>query len=67
VKEHNKSKESVAEVLEDLAPYTSYILELIEQEVKKKEFHSMRYKSEDCYNEVVALKKILNLMRFLLK
>lgn len=55
------------EILKDLSPYTSYILELIEKEIRRKEFTAQRYKSEADYNEVVALKKILNLMRFLLK
>ena len=60
-------KDSKKEVLKDLSPYTSYILELIEKEMRRKEFNAQRYKSEADYNEVIALKKILNLMRFLLK
>ena len=60
-------KDAKKEVLKDLSPYTSYILELIEKEMRRKEFIAQRYKSESDYNEVIALKKILNLMRFLLK
>tara|TARA_B100000579_G_C22849354_1_gene866376 strand:+ start:15279 stop:15479 length:201 start_codon:yes stop_codon:yes gene_type:complete len=61
------SKSSKKEVLNELSKYTAYILELVEKEIRRKEFSAMRYKDESDYNEVVALKKILNLMRFLLK
>ena len=67
MKEHNKSKDSIEEVLEELSPYTDCILAMIEDKIKRAEFFSIRYKSEDYYNEIVYLKKILNLMRFLLK
>ena len=61
------SKDSKEEVLRELSKYTAYILELIESEIRRKDFSAMRYKEESYYNEVIALKKILNLMRFLLK
>ena len=63
----SKGSDSKEEVLKELSPYTAYILELVEAEVRLKEFHTQRYKDEASYNEVIALKKILNLMRFLLK
>jgi len=62
--------EELEALLEELKPYSGFILSILEENVRKKTFFMMRYAkmgSEGYYNEVVALKKIINILRFILK
>jgi|SaaInlStandDraft_2_1057019.scaffolds.fasta_scaffold137307_3 hypothetical protein len=59
--------EEAEEILEELSEYTGYILGLIETHRQKADFNSKKYHTEDYYNEMILLNKILNLLRFLLK
>ena len=59
--------EEAEEILEELSEYTGYILGLIETHRQKVDFNSKKYHTEDYYNEMILLNKILNLLRFLLK
>ena len=59
--------EDIEEVLDELKPYSAYLLEVLEAKRRESEFFSRKYHSEEYYEEVVRLNKILNLLRFLLK
>ena len=50
-------------------PYSGYLIDLLERRIKVK-FRMYKYREEDgesYYNEIVALKKTVNVLKFLLK
>ena len=62
--------EELEALLDEIKPYSGFILNILEETVRKKTFYMMRYRkmdSESYYNEIVALKKIINILRFTLK
>lgn len=67
----NKRLEEIEELLDEIKPYSGYLMDLLDRRTKIKEFRMYKYRnSEDCekyYNEIVALKKISNILSFLLK
>ena len=62
--------EDLIETLEDLKPYTSMILELLDNEIEANEFFAWKYheaSEQRYYYEVIRLKKIRNLLAFVLR
>jgi len=55
------------DLLEELSKYNGLILSLLEEKIRHNTFCLYKYHNEAYYNQVVALKKVLNIMRFLLK
>ena len=62
----DKKCKDLIETLEELSPYTSMILSLLDLRIKEAMFHSYKYHSEEYYDEVIRLKKIRNLLAFVL-
>lgn len=67
----NKRLEEIEELLDEIKPYSGYLIDLLDRRIKIKEFRMYKYRtSEDgeaYYNEIIALKKTVNVLRFLLK
>ena len=57
----------LVEILEELSPYTPLIIELLDKEIETNEFFTWKYHTEHYYNEVIRLKKVRNLLWFLLR
>lgn len=70
MKDSTKKLREVNELLDELKPYSGYLIDLLERRKQIKEFRMYKYREEDgesYYNEIIALKKIVNVLRFLLK
>jgi len=67
----NKRLEEIEELLDEIKPYSGYLMDLLDRRTKIKEFRMYKYRTsedgEKYYNEIVALKKISNILSFLLK
>ena len=71
MKDNTKQLRELNELLDELKPYSGYLIELIESSIEMKEFRMYKYKNtedgEAYYNEIIALKKIVNVLNFILK
>lgn len=71
MKDAKKKLKEVNELLDEIKPYSGYLIDLLERRIKIKEFRMYKYRntedSEAYYNEIIALKKTVNVLRFLLK
>ena len=71
MKDSTKKLREVNELLDELKPYSGYLIDLLERRTQIKEFRMYKYRNtedgEAYYNEIIALKKIVNVLRFLLK
>lgn len=71
MKDNTKKLKELNELLDELKPYSGYLIELIEGRIEMKEFRMYKYRNtedgEAYYNEVIALKKIVNVLNFILK
>ena len=71
MKDSTKKLRDINELLDEIKPYSGYLIDLIERRIKIKEFRMYKYRNtedgEAYYNEIIALKKTVNVLRFLLK
>ena len=67
MKDSTKKLREINELLDEIKPYSGYLIDLLERRIKVKEFRMYKYREEDgesYYNEVVALKKTVNVLKF---
>lgn len=70
MKDAKKELREIHELLDEIKPYSGYLIDLLERRIKVKEFRMYKYREEEgesYYNEIIALKKTVNVLRFLLK
>lgn len=71
MKDSKKQLRELNELLDEIKPYSGYLIDLLERRVDVKEFRMYKYRNtedgEAYYNEIIALKKTVNVLKFLLK